>query len=370
MIYQVRYKNKIRGFTLIELLIVVSVIAIFSSISVVAYKNINERSIFNGAVNTITGAIPYAKNKALNQSLNNNWGVYLQNDSVTIFSGDNYLSRNATYDEVFKLPNGITISGLTEIVFDKITGKIENEGDIVISRKEDQRTIHVNYYGVVFYNKDAGETNICQDTNAINYGGILPCQYEGASPSGTISSSPSSCLITSGNNSCSSSLSWSTTNPINTSIVSKSGSTIATGNSGTQSVSISYGTNTFDLINDGKTLNSVSVTGSCDSGLNWNGSLCEVEVFVPTFNYALDMNNDWGSGYCTNVTITTNSPDPVVWEVNIPLTTPPQSGTPNSTWNLTWSFSNQILKISGIAEWNYYVSSSSPNTTGGFCATR
>jgi len=169
MICQVKYKNKIKGFTLIELLIVISITAIFSSISVTSYKKINEKNIFNGAVNTIIQSIRYTKNKSLNQNLNTNWGIYIENDKVTVFSGNDYSSRNSSVDETFDLPRGIVVSGLTEIVFDKITGKIDSEGDVVISRGDENKTIHVNYYGVIFYDENSGETNICQDINAINY---------------------------------------------------------------------------------------------------------------------------------------------------------------------------------------------------------
>lgn len=103
--------------------------------------------------------------------------------------------------------------------------------------------------------------------------------------SGSISASPSSCYISAGNSTCASTLTWNTNNPVSTSSVTKNGSVVATGNNGSRSVSVNYGTNTFYLYNNSIELGSRSVSASCISGSYWNGSYCV-------------SNNDGGSNYC------------------------------------------------------------------------
>ncbi|MHB1769624.1 MAG: hypothetical protein ACYCPH_00900 [Minisyncoccota bacterium] len=96
-------------------------------------------------------------------------------------------------------------------------------------------------------------------------------------PTGTISASPNPCTITAGSSTCSSSISWSTSNTPSATVTINNGSqTFAGGTSGTQTASwIPNGSVLFTL-NDsnGNALSSVNVTGVCASGSTWNGSVC------------------------------------------------------------------------------------------------
>jgi hypothetical protein len=97
-------------------------------------------------------------------------------------------------------------------------------------------------------------------------------------PSGTISSSPTSCTIVANASSCNTAITWSTSNPQGTSSVTSSypvaNTTVATGNSGSTSVSIPYSSRVLYLYNNGALLNQVTVTSSCAGGTSWNGSIC------------------------------------------------------------------------------------------------
>jgi signal peptidase len=84
--------------------------------------------------------------------------------------------------------------------------------------------------------------------------------------------------------------------------------------------------------------------------------------------YSLAMVNDWGAGYCADVTVTTTSPTPVVWEVEVDLSTFPFNGTPGAPWNAVGSFVAPVLTASGPA-WAPTITLGSPATFG-FCATR
>ena len=125
-------------------------------------------------------------------------------------------------------------------------------------------------------------------------------------PTGNISASPSSCQISSGNSSCSSTLSWHTNDPIGTSAVTKSGSTIATGNSGSKTVSVVYGTSTYYLYNNSKELSRTSVSASCEYGTNWNGSYCAGSVVEEDECYIL-------SFYTGNSYITEGDSTKIIW---------------------------------------------------------
>lgn len=236
-----------KGFSIIEILITLAIVAMFSAISISSYQSLNARNNLNIAVIDTVESIRNAKVMAEGGKYDSDTGVHVSNNAVTIFSGTNYSSRDASKDQIFNLPKGITSSGLSDVVFTKIIGKTSNVGDIILSNVSGSKTLTINYYGTISYNENSS---------------------------------------------------------------------------------------------------------------------------APIINYNVNITNDWGTGYCANVTITTNSVNPIVWQVQIPFTSYPINGTPSAPWNATWSFVNNILTISGVAEWNYYVSSSSPNTSVGFCANR
>src|SRR3989344_4936680 len=94
--------------------------------------------------------------------------------------------------------------------------------------------------------------------------------------SGTLTPSSSSCIIPANQSNCNKNLSWTTTNPVGTSAVTKTGgATVATGNSGTNvSLNVKYDTETFYLYNNSKLLAQSTITSSCSGTHVWDGSKC------------------------------------------------------------------------------------------------
>jgi len=97
--------------------------------------------------------------------------------------------------------------------------------------------------------------------------------------SGTLTPASTSCVIPDGSSNCNISFSWTTTNPISTSAITKPVDvTVATGNSGTNvAFAIPWGGETFYLYNNSillaqSTIDSSSIT--CASGDQWSGTTC------------------------------------------------------------------------------------------------
>ncbi|HPX52535.1 MAG TPA: hypothetical protein PLE26_02035 [Candidatus Paceibacterota bacterium] len=86
------------------------------------------------------------------------------------------------------------------------------------------------------------------------------------------------CTITEGANSCSTTVNWSVSNPTGNSSVTSNypsaNTTIATGHTGSQSVTIPYSSRTFYLYNNSVEKASVTPTATCTAGTIWNGSSC------------------------------------------------------------------------------------------------
>jgi cellulase/cellobiase CelA1 len=105
----------------------------------------------------------------------------------------------------------------------------------------------------------------------------------------------------------------------------------------------------------------VTGLGFCANRVTSGGETAEV-----FYDYVID--NDWETGYCATINVTTDSQDPVEWNTEIDLSTYPLNGTPTNLWNADWSFSNSTLYASGLSH-NLTVSASAP-TDFGFCADR
>ena len=73
--------------------------------------------------------------------------------------------------------------------------------------------------------------------------------------------------------------------------------------------------------------------------------------------------DDWGNGYCANVTVTNSTNESVEWAVTIDV-----EGTVNSLWNGQYVQNNNSIKVQG-ADWNR-VLDAGRSTSFGFCAKR
>lgn len=78
----------------------------------------------------------------------------------------------------------------------------------------------------------------------------------------------------------------------------------------------------------------------------------------------VDVNIDWGQGYCASVSVSNNSGEAINWEIDIPV-----EGTVGSAWNTTWSQSGNMLTLSGSA-WSAILQPGATVTSIGFCASR
>ena len=160
-----------------------------------------------------------------------------------------------------------------------------------------------------------------------------------SNPSGTLTSSTTSCTISSGNSNCTIPFSWNTSNPIGTSAITRSGATtnIATGNTGTNvSFTIPYGSSTYYLYNNSTKLAEVSVTSSCSSGSSWDGGKCEL---IPIDTYTVETTGINGS--------IKKTPDDISYQEGtvVTLKADPDSGYQFSSWTGDVVESNNPIQI-------------------------
>ncbi len=141
-----------KGFTLIEMLLSVAVIVAITGISIPIYESFQVRNELDIAAVSIVQSLRRAEALAQSSSGDASWGVHIVSGSVTLFKGSSYATRDATLDEIFTIPTSIVPSGVSDIVFDRLTGFPQSTGTITLtSNRGEARNMTINQKGMVNY---------------------------------------------------------------------------------------------------------------------------------------------------------------------------------------------------------------------------
>lgn len=139
------------GFTLIEMLLSISIIAMLAGLSLPVYLNYSTRNDLAIATETTVNALRRAQTYSRGISSDSQWGVAVQSGNITLFKGASYAARDTTYDETVSVSSQITTSGLSEIVFAKLSAVPSTTGSISLTSLNQTRTVSVNAKGMVEY---------------------------------------------------------------------------------------------------------------------------------------------------------------------------------------------------------------------------
>ena len=137
-----------KGFSLIELLIVVAIIVVISGLGLFVSLDFYKTYALNSERDIVVGILMKARNKAANNFNQSAHGVFVDSTGYMVFQGSSYASRNTSYDELIKRNNSVTASGLSEIVFEQLTGGLTtSEGDVTLNNNVKSINISLNNEG-------------------------------------------------------------------------------------------------------------------------------------------------------------------------------------------------------------------------------
>lgn len=135
-----------------ELLLTVALIILLAGLSVPYFISFQVSSGSDAAGQEIIQSLRRTKIKALAAENDDNWGLAIKNQKITIFKGSLYDSRDPNFDETFDLPPTITASGISEIYFHKLSGNPSTVGTIsLIDSASKQKNITINSNGTADY---------------------------------------------------------------------------------------------------------------------------------------------------------------------------------------------------------------------------
>lgn len=136
-----------KGFTLIEVLIVIAILGGLAGLGLFVSIDFYKSYAFHSERNIVVSIIQKVRSQSLANINESKHGVYFGTNNYVIFQGENYASRNATYDEIIQANSLVSHSGLTEIVFDQLTGLPSATASIVLSDGLRSSTISIGNEG-------------------------------------------------------------------------------------------------------------------------------------------------------------------------------------------------------------------------------
>lgn len=145
------YTFKEKGFTLVELILVIGIFALLIIISSPFGINFYQTRQLDVHLNGIVQALRRTQLKSMSIDSDSSFGVYIDYNKYVLFKGASFATRDALYDEVFDLPENLSITGLSEIVFSKLKGVPSDIGTITLTIDNRSEAININEVGRINY---------------------------------------------------------------------------------------------------------------------------------------------------------------------------------------------------------------------------
>jgi prepilin-type N-terminal cleavage/methylation domain-containing protein len=124
------------GFTFLELIISIAIIGVLVVVIISSLGAYRSAQSLTQSSEFVLGVLAEARSQTLGSVGDEQYGVYLESNQVTLFTGSSYSSSDPNNEE-FSLESGveiadITIGGGSSIVFERLTGETNQDGTFVV----------------------------------------------------------------------------------------------------------------------------------------------------------------------------------------------------------------------------------------------
>ncbi len=138
-----------KGFTLIEITIVVAITIALLVVTIPAVVRFLSYQTLQDTQTTLVATLRQAHTNALYQKNDSAFGVRFLSGSYVLFQGSSYAARSAAYDITTTVPAGVSVSGITEVVFTKRTGVPSTTGAILLQSGTRSLSVIINQQGSI-----------------------------------------------------------------------------------------------------------------------------------------------------------------------------------------------------------------------------
>jgi len=141
-------KNK--GFTLIELILVVAIVSFIAVLSSPFYARFLVQNAVDNTTDQLTGSLRKGQVYSMMGKQGSPWSVNFSSNTITLYKGTSFASRDASFDEKFSVNSAVSINGTTDISFARVSGlPTPATATITISSGSNSKTVTMNAQGVV-----------------------------------------------------------------------------------------------------------------------------------------------------------------------------------------------------------------------------
>ena len=117
--------NKRAGFTIIEVVITVGIVAILLAITFPFLLNMLNRFDTRSDAQIFVALLREAQSRSFANKYELNHGVYIADSEFVLFAGDSFSSRDESLDEEYARSSAVSVTGGTEYVFSRKSGKTD-----------------------------------------------------------------------------------------------------------------------------------------------------------------------------------------------------------------------------------------------------
>lgn len=140
-----------KAFTLPEVLLSIALMAMIAGFSIPFLLKFQYSNELDAAVINTVRATRTAQIYAQSAQNDDEWGVRIASPTITIFKGNDFNTRDTSFDIEFVIPSRSVVTGTTEYVFTKQEGKATSSGSTTISVSNKSVVIKVNSQGALSY---------------------------------------------------------------------------------------------------------------------------------------------------------------------------------------------------------------------------
>ena len=120
------------GLTLIELLVVLAVAALIGVSVSFGTVRVLSQGYFTNTVDRITRTLRTAQIYSISGRDESSWGVHYGDSALILFKGTNFATRDSSFDVSTPLPSSVSITGWSDISFDRLRGTPASTPTILI----------------------------------------------------------------------------------------------------------------------------------------------------------------------------------------------------------------------------------------------
>jgi type II secretory pathway pseudopilin PulG len=148
-----------RGFTMIEIIVVFAILFLLIGVVILPLARNRQNQLLLESVDDVYSVLNTAQSNTLSSVNDQQYGVKIENNKVTLFTGNTY-NQGVASNQVTMLQSGVEIysgsillnGGATSVIFDRLTGGTNQYGTIKLRLANDilkTKTITIEKTGII-----------------------------------------------------------------------------------------------------------------------------------------------------------------------------------------------------------------------------